>query len=96
MVNPKNMHQLSLKIYGRVQGVYFRHTTKQTADALGIVGWVKNCPDGCVEVLAQGDEEKLVAVKKFCERGSEMAKVERIEEVWQDIQEQKFERFEIV
>ena len=90
-----SMKQLSLKIYGRVQNVFFRHTTKETADALGIVGWIKNCPDGCVEVLAQGDEEKLLAVKKFCERGSEMAKVERLEERWGEVKEKGFEGFEI-
>lgn len=52
----KTIHAI---VKGRVQGVCFRYYTKQTADRLGIKGWVKNLYSGDVEVLAQGSEEQI-------------------------------------
>ena len=46
-------------VSGRVQGVFFRAWTRQQAEALGICGWVRNCPDGSVEALLEGDEEAM-------------------------------------
>ncbi len=50
---------------GNVQGVGFRFTAVGIADALGVKGWVRNCEDGRVEVLAEGEDEKL---KEFLEK----------------------------
>jgi len=68
-----------VRVYGRVQGVFFRATMKEVADELGVDGWVRNMPDGSVEALISGDEEKVAKVLEWCRRGPEMAKVEKVE-----------------
>lgn len=55
----------SVGVTGRVQGVFFRAWTKQQADALGVTGWVRNCPDGRVAAHVEGDEG---AVQQFVDR----------------------------
>ena len=47
---------------------------------LGLDGWARNCDDGCVEIMATGDDDALTALKNWCTRGPIQAKVERIEE----------------
>ncbi|MGH7784100.1 MAG: acylphosphatase, partial [Candidatus Binatia bacterium] len=51
--------RVHLRIEGRVQGVYFRASTVQQALRLGVTGWVMNCHDGSVEIIAEGLSEKL-------------------------------------
>lgn len=51
---------------GRVQGVFFRASTKECADSLGLTGWVRNMPDGRVEALFEGDEGKVRKAIEFC------------------------------
>lgn len=67
--------EFSITITGKVQGVAFRHATQQQAQALQVVGWVRNLRQGGVEVCAQGDEENLQAFVKFCHRGPPLAQV---------------------
>lgn len=69
---------LHLKITGRVQGVFFRSTTKEKADSLGLTGWVKNCDDGSVEVFAQGEDQELREFVGWCGRGPEGARVDKV------------------
>ena len=69
------MKAIHLKVTGRVQGVFFRSSTKEKADALGLTGWVRNCDDGSVEVFAQGDDEKLKEFEEWCHHGSDAASV---------------------
>jgi acylphosphatase len=71
----KNLH---IHIRGKVQGVFFRATTKATADFLGIKGWVKNVPDGSVEIEAEGDDFALDEFLTFCNRGPDDAVVEKV------------------
>jgi acylphosphatase len=66
-------------VSGRVQGVFFRASTEQQAQRLGISGWVRNLRDGRVEVLACGDEQQLETFVKWLEIGPEYAKVTKIE-----------------
>ena len=68
-----------VRIHGRVQGVWFRGATEQTARALGLDGWVRNCADGCVEAVFEGPAAALDAALAFCRRGPPAARVERIE-----------------
>lgn len=68
-----------LRIYGRVQGVFFRNWTEGKARALGVRGWVRNRRDGSVEVEAYGDEEAVKALIAECGKGPPAAKVERMD-----------------
>ena len=68
------------RVSGRVQGVFYRDSTRRQARATGITGWVRNLHDGRVEVLACGDAGQLETFKKWLEIGPEYAKVTNIEE----------------
>ncbi len=68
-----------LRVYGRVQGVFFRQWTAEKARALGLRGWVRNRLDGSVELVAHGEAEALEALTAACRTGPPAAKVERIE-----------------
>lgn len=65
-------------IKGRVQGVNFRNATKQEADQLGIVGWVKNLEDGRVEAMFEGTPEAIQRMIEWCKRGPPAAQVEEV------------------
>ena len=66
-------------IHGRVQGVFFRDTTRRRAEARGLAGWVRNRPDGTVEAVFEGDPEAVEAMLAFCREGPRGAGVERVE-----------------
>lgn len=69
---------LHLIFYGKVQGVGFRKFVKKKADEIGVKGYVKNLPDGTVEVVAQADDEEIL--ESFLQRikdGPEKSSVER-------------------
>ena len=68
-----------LLISGRVQGVCFRHYTRQTALTHGVAGWVRNLPDGRVEALFEGEDAAVEACIAWCRRGPDMARVDGIE-----------------
>jgi acylphosphatase len=68
-----------LKIHGRVQGVFFRHRTQKLATRLRLSGWVRNAPDGTVEILAQGEEKDLENLIRWCHRGPLLSRVEKVE-----------------
>ncbi len=73
-----------LKIYGWVQGVFFRDSAQKKAKELKLVGWVSNASDGTVEVLAEGEEEKLKELIKWCYNGPRLAKVDKVDVEWQE------------
>lgn len=89
------LYQLTLTIHGRVQGVFFRELACEEARCLGLVGSVKNNPNGTVGVVAQGEKVKLEEFKICCRKGSEMARVEKIEEEWKEINSVSFSDFVI-
>lgn len=72
------IQQIKIKIYGRVQGVFFRYTAKQKADELGIRGFARNLDDGSVEIIAQAEEENLNQFIEWVKTGPDLAKVEKI------------------
>lgn len=87
--------KVHLRIYGMVQGVFFRQSAKDKADELGIVGWVRNNQDGSVEAMAGGSEGKLKEFVAWCKKGPPFAKVDDVEEDWQK-QGDDFSSFEIL
>jgi len=66
-------------VSGIVQGVFFRYFTKRTATKLGLKGWVKNLSDGRVEILAEGDKERIDKLVEWAKKGSPLARVENLE-----------------
>lgn len=66
-------------VYGRVQGVFFRDTTRREAETRGVAGWVRNRPDGTVEAVFEGDRNAVEAIVVFCHEGSQGASVERVD-----------------
>lgn len=62
-------------VSGKVQGVWFRASTKSEAELLGITGWAKNLPDGRVEVMACGAKEKVAQLCEWLKQGPEHARV---------------------
>ena len=76
--------RLEAKVYGRVQGVFFRQTTMHQARQLHLTGWVRNEPDGTVQVVAEGDEPALRQFSAFLRQGPPGARVESVAETWQD------------
>jgi acylphosphatase len=70
-------------VSGRVQGVFFRDTTRRRAESAGVAGWVRNTPEGAVEAVFEGDPAAVDELVDFARRGpsrAEVASVEVIEE----------------
>lgn len=70
--------QIKVIIKGRVQGVFFRARTKDTADKLGIKGYVKNLPDGSVEAVFEGYNPVVTQMLDWCNKGPAAARVENV------------------
>ncbi|MDO8532142.1 MAG: acylphosphatase [Dehalococcoidia bacterium] len=73
---------LTATIYGRVQGVGYRAFVEGWARALGLSGYVRNLPDGAVEVVAEGSRERLEALLERLRAGHSLARVQRVSEIW--------------
>lgn len=83
-----------LWIEGRVQGVFYRAWTRDLANKIGLKGWVKNLPDGRVEAVFEGPEEKVQMAINQCWQGPPAARVTDIEIKWEE-PEGDLEGFEI-
>jgi acylphosphatase len=69
-------------VYGYVQGVGFRYFVQANAQRLDIVGWVRNRPDGTVEIWAEGPRESLESLIQLVHRGPRQGLVRRLETNW--------------
>ena len=84
----KDAVRVHLKINGRVQGVYFRASTAEQARRLGLTGWVTNCPDSSVEVVAEGEREELKKLISWCRNGPPGAQVKEVRTEWEESTEE--------
>lgn len=73
------MKRAHVFVTGRVQGVFFRKTTKERAERHDVAGWVKNLDDGRVEAVFEGEEDNVEAMVAFCHDGPERARVESVD-----------------
>lgn len=67
-----------VRIEGRVQGVFFRASTRDEARKLGVNGWVRNLPNGDVEALFEGDKAAVTQILAWCYKGSPYAVVHKV------------------
>lgn len=70
--------RLAINVYGQVQGVFYRHTARQKAAALGLSGFARNEPDGSVYIEAEGEKASITEFIAWCRQGTPAARVERI------------------
>lgn len=73
------MEQIRAVVHGTVQGVGFRYHTHQTAQRLGVKGFVRNQPDGTVEIVAVGTSDQLKALLHWAHQGPVGARVTQVE-----------------
>ena len=76
--------RLRAVVYGHVQGVNFRVVTRRQAESLGLVGWVRNQPDGNVEVMAEGARPRLQQLLNWLHVGPTAARVYEVHATWAD------------
>lgn len=84
---------LSIRVHGRVQGIFFREGAKIEAERLGIKGFAKNDPDGTVYIEAEGEEKALKEFLDWCQHGSQGAEVGKVES--DAIAPQNFKEFSV-
>lgn len=78
-------------ISGRVQGVFFRANTAEKARDLKIKGWVRNLPDGRVEAIFEGDEDKVKEMIDWCHHGPPAARVDDVQVIWEDFKNEFYD-----
>ncbi|MEK6976756.1 MAG: acylphosphatase [Candidatus Thermoplasmatota archaeon] len=78
------MTRMHVLVTGKVQGVWFRESTRQEAERLGLGGWVRNLPDGRVEAIFTGPTAAVEAAIAWCRRGPEAAQVANVLATAQD------------
>lgn len=74
--------RVELTIRGRVQGVWYRASARSAAESRGLVGWVKNEPDGSVRAVAEGPRQALEDFIAWCHKGPPAARVDSVEANW--------------
>jgi acylphosphatase len=82
--NKKERARLRLVVRGRVQGVGFRFSAYDEAKQLGLAGWVRNLPNGEVEIVAEGSRENLQMLAAWAHLGPPSAHVTDVREEWSD------------
>jgi acylphosphatase len=87
------MRYLSITVYGKVQGVFFRKYTRQIAQSLNLNGFARNNSDGSVYIEVAGEEEEIEKFLAWCKQGPSASQVEKIETA--NIKPAQYKGFEI-
>lgn len=87
------MKTYKIQVYGVVQGVFFRASTKNAAIDNNLTGFVRNEPDGSVYIEATGTEEDIQKFIKWCHSGSSQSVVEKVD--YEEIEKQEYDSFTI-
>lgn len=82
-----------MRIHGRVQGVFFRASTRERAREAGATGWVRNRDDGTVEMWLEGEPDAVASVEEWAHEGPRAAQVQRVET--DDVEPEDHERFQV-
>ena len=90
------MNSIKAKVYGKVQGVFFRDFTKREAQRLKLTGWVKNMNNGSVRLQAIGEDNQLKLLKDLLQKGSPLSEVEKVEYEWIENIKNPYSDFKIV
>ena len=77
------MERVSVRVFGDVHYVGFRFSTIEVARDLGLTGWVKNEPGGSVQIVVEGEKEKLENLVTWAKKGPTLARVEKIDVRWE-------------
>ena len=75
--------RLHVFVSGKVQGVYFRDSTRREARSLNLTGWVRNLRDRRVEAVLEGSREKAEEMLSWCHKGPPEASVTNVEHAWE-------------
>ena len=89
------MERLVIRVYGQVQGVFYRHTARSHAEKLRLTGWVQNETDGSVTIAAEGEATALEKFLEWCRKGPPLANIEKVDVEWQEATGE-FKRFDIL
>lgn len=84
---------VSIVVRGKVQGVWFRASTKSTAERFAVKGFVSNRPDGSVYIEASGSPSSIEEFIKWCRKGPELARVDSVD--IEEISRSDFSSFEV-
>ncbi len=81
-------------VTGKVQGVFFRDSARQKAQSLNLSGWIKNLPNGCVELVACGDRDPIMMLTEWLWEGPPAAEVNNV--TWEEIPEENHKEFSVI
>ncbi len=85
------LKQVQLRVFGQVQGGFFRASAQREAKRLGLTGWVKNRKDCSVELVAEGEEEGIRDFVAWAHRGPSTARVDKVDLRWRSFDGEFFD-----
>jgi acylphosphatase len=87
------MPTVFIRVTGKVQGVYFRASARETAQQLQLTGWIKNTREGAVEATVSGSSDAIAQFEAWCRKGPSGARVTQV--LTESMPDQQFEKFEV-